>query len=56
MKEKDQNKQGKSSRRNFLKNIGAGVGAVSLSGIAHGVRRLSFYHRMAGLLRLIRMI
>jgi Fe-S-cluster-containing dehydrogenase component len=34
MKEKDQNKTGKSSRRNFLKNIGAGVGAVSLSGIA----------------------
>jgi Fe-S-cluster-containing dehydrogenase component len=36
MKETDQNKQGKSSRRNFLKNIGAGVGAVSLSGIGHG--------------------
>jgi Fe-S-cluster-containing dehydrogenase component len=34
MKEKDKNKTGKSSRRNFLKNIGAGVGAVSLSGIA----------------------
>lgn len=35
MKETDQNKSGKSSRRNFLKNIGAGVGAVSLSGIGH---------------------
>jgi molybdopterin-containing oxidoreductase family iron-sulfur binding subunit len=36
MKETDKNKPGKSSRRNFLKNIGAGVGAVSLSGIGHG--------------------
>src|SRR5512137_2827834 len=34
MTETDHDKPGKSSRRKFLKNIGAGVGAVSLSGIA----------------------
>jgi Fe-S-cluster-containing dehydrogenase component len=34
MTETDLNTGGKSSRRKFLKNIGVGVGAVSLSGIA----------------------
>lgn len=34
MAEKDHDMPGSSSRRKFLKNIGAGVGAVSLSGIA----------------------
>ncbi|TFG41866.1 MAG: 4Fe-4S dicluster domain-containing protein, partial [Bacteroidia bacterium] len=34
MTETDNGKPGKSSRRKFLKNVGAGVGAVSLSGIA----------------------
>ena len=34
MTETDLDKPGKSSRRKFLKNIGAGVGAVSLSAIA----------------------
>jgi Fe-S-cluster-containing dehydrogenase component len=34
MKEMDDNEKGNSSRRNFLKKVGAGVGAVSLVGVA----------------------
>jgi Fe-S-cluster-containing dehydrogenase component len=34
MKEMNDNEKGKSSRRNFLKKVGAGVGAVSLAGVA----------------------
>jgi Fe-S-cluster-containing dehydrogenase component len=34
MKEMDDSEKGKSSRRNFLKKVGVGVGAVSLAGIA----------------------
>jgi len=33
MKQKDQNLSDKSSRRNFLKNLGTGVGAVTLAGV-----------------------
>ena len=34
MKEIEDNEQGKSSRRNFLKKVGVGVGAISVAGIA----------------------
>ena len=34
MKKMDDNEQGKSSRRNFLKKVGVGVGAVSVAGVA----------------------
>lgn len=34
MKEMENNDTGKSSRRNFLRNVGIGVGAVSVAGIA----------------------
>ncbi len=33
-KEIDRNKEGKSSRRNFLKNVGIGVSTVSIAGVA----------------------
>ena len=34
MKEIDENESERSSRRNFLKKVGIGVGAVSVAGIA----------------------
>ncbi len=34
MKKKAENESDMSSRRNFLKKVGAGVGAISISGIA----------------------
>ena len=67
MKEMSENESERSSRRNFLKKVGVGVGAVSVAGIAgtsiiegneirNQGKRLNCFLPMANLLKLIRMI